>query len=471
MMVLVSGSNLKALRDRLVRGSIYRSRNMPYRIIIAFLALASMAVGETRKPNVIILFIDDLGYGDIACFGNSFTPTPHMDSLAKEGVMITASHITNPPCSPSRCSLITGMYAQRFHKFGMARGLPIPDYEDHPTIAEFMRDAGYVTGQIGKWDLGGPDQGPHQRGFMEVARWAPGGQGYDIKLPNGKKGYRTDLDGDYMVEFVERNKDKPFFLFFSPFAIHSPLKNTPSHYKERIKDGNKTYGGAVAAVDDQVGKLLATLKKHGLEKHTLILFAGDNGAGAGGLSAPFAGGKAAAKDGGTAKEGWVRTPAIAWWPGTIPGGQKYEGLTATIDYYATAAAVIGKKVPDKVDGKNLIPYFTGKAKGDVHDHLYFYNADPKDAKHRHLSAVRWQKWRLHFDKKDKTWKLYDLHADPREENDLAIKQPEVVKMLKAKHEGFVASLPSIDTIPRYSSVWNKPPEGHGWIIGDGKSGE
>jgi arylsulfatase A-like enzyme len=112
------------------------------------------------KPNVVILFIDDLGYGDLACFGNTRIPTPHIDSLASHGVRCTMSYITNPPCSPSRCALMTGMYAQRFGKSGMARGLPIPT--DHPTLAELMRDAGYVTGQIGKWDIGSEGQGPHQ---------------------------------------------------------------------------------------------------------------------------------------------------------------------------------------------------------------------------------------------------------------------------------------------------------------------
>ena len=219
-------------------------------LLRALLALASVATGENRKPNVIILFIDDLGYGDLACFGNSFTPTPHMDSLAKNGAILTMNYVTNPPCSPSRSSLMTGMYAQRFHKFGMARGLPIPDYEEQPTLAEFMRDAGYVTGQIGKWDLGGPDQGPHQRGFMEVARWGNAKQGYFVTKPDGTKLYRTEMDGDHMVEFVERNKDKPFFLYFSPLAIHSPLRVTPKKYQDRIKEGNKPYGGAVAAVDD-----------------------------------------------------------------------------------------------------------------------------------------------------------------------------------------------------------------------------
>ena len=121
---------------------------------------------------------------------------------------------------------MTGMYAQRFGKSGMARGLPIP--EDHPTMGEFMRDAGYVTGQIGKWDIGSSGQGPHQRGFTEVAKNAPGNQ-YDREREDGSYAYLTDLDGDYMAEFVDRNADNPFFLYFSPFAVHSNVKNTPQH--------------------------------------------------------------------------------------------------------------------------------------------------------------------------------------------------------------------------------------------------
>mgnify|MGYP001813634338 CR=1 FL=1 len=233
-----------------------------------FPELIGAAASRNRKPNVVILFIDDLGYGDLACFGNKRIPTPHIDSLAENGAKCTMSYITNPPCSPSRCSLITGMYAQRFGKSGMARGLPIP--EDHPTLAEFLRDDGYVTGQIGKWDIGAKGQGPHQRGFTEVAKSAPGHQ-YIRELPDGSEGYLTDMDGDYMAEFVDRNADKPFFLYFSPFAVHSKVKDCPQHYRDRVPGGNGTaYEGAVIAVDDAVGKLLAKLKKHNLIELSLI---------------------------------------------------------------------------------------------------------------------------------------------------------------------------------------------------------
>ena len=146
---------------------------------------------------------------------------------------------------------MTGMYAQRFGKSGMARGLPIPT--DHPTLAELMRDAGYVTGQIGKWDIGCVGQGPHQRGFMEVAKDPPGTQ-YIRETQDGTKAYLTDLNGDSMVEFVDRNAGHPFFLYFSPLAVHSKVKETPQRYRDRIPGGKGTaYEGAVVAVDDAVG--------------------------------------------------------------------------------------------------------------------------------------------------------------------------------------------------------------------------
>ena len=427
-------------------------------------AFAKNATG--RKPNVVILFIDDLGYGDLACFGNKQIPTPHIDSLADNGVKCTWSYITNPPCCPSRCSLLTGMYAQRFGKSGMARGLPIPD--DHPTMAEFMRDAGYVTGQIGKWDVGSKGQGPHQRGFMQVARHAPiakqGGNGaqYDRVKEDGTPAYLTELDGDNMVEFVERNKDKPFFLYFSPFAIHSPLKNTPQKYQDRIKGKDPWYGGAVAALDDQIGKLLATLKKHNLEEDTLILLTGDNGANlSGGSSAPYRGGKGA----GTLYEGWVHTPTIVTWPGTVPAGKTYEGNMCTLDFYATAAAVAGKPLPERCDGVNLLPFVKGEKTGDAHEYIYWHNADPTDAPRRNLYAVRWKDWRLVM--REGTWKLHDLVKNPEETTNVLTKNLEVAKNMFKHYEAFVETLPPLKFSTDYKGG-GQVETGYGWIIGDGR---
>jgi len=415
-----------------------------------------------QKPNVVILFIDDLGYGDLSCFGNKRVKTPYIDSLAENGVKCTMSYVTNPPCSPSRCSLLTGMYAQRFGKSGMARGMPIPD--DHPTLAEFMRDAGYVTGQIGKWDIGSKDQPPQKRGFMEVARGAPGSH-YDVTRADETKAYRTDLDGDYMVEFVERNKDKPFFLYFSPLAIHAPLGGTPKEYQDRAGGGNAAaHDGALIALDDQVGKLLATLKKNSLENSTLILLTGDNGpniSAGGGTSAPYRGGKL---PGNTIYEGWVHTPTIAAWPGVIPPGTTFDGLMCTLDFYATAAALAGKPLPERCDGKNLLPFLKKEKEGDVHEYLFWHNADPTDMKHRNLYAVRWKNWRLV--KYPDGWKLFDLKEDPEERKDVSAGKADVVATMQKEYEAFVASLPPIKPGTDYAIPKSEP--GWGWIIGPGK---
>ena len=423
----------------------------------------SLGLGQAasrKKPNVVILFIDDLGYGDVACFGHPRIPTPHIDSLAERGAKCTMSYITNPPCSPSRCSLITGMYAQRFGKSGMARGLPIPD--DHPTLGEFMRDAGYVTGQIGKWDIGAQGQGPHQRGFTEVARNAPGFQ-YDRKREDGSYVYLTDLDGDYMAEFVDRNAEKPFFLYFSPFAVHSNVKNTPQHYRDRIPGGNGTaYEGAVVAVDDAVGKLLAMLKKHDLEKDTLILFTGDNGAnrGHGGSSEPYRGGKGPD----TQQEGWVHTPTIITWPETIPAGVTYDGLIATLDFYATIAAAIGQPLPERCDGTNLLPFLTGKKKGNAHEYIFWHNADPTDEPRRNLYAVRWKDWRMV--KHPDGWHLYDLKKDPKEMKNVAGKNAKVVARLRKEYDAFVATLPPLKPSVDFKGG-GQVPRGWGWEFGNG----
>jgi len=301
---------------------------------ICFRPAPAMSGTRARRPNVVILFIDDLGYGDLGSFGCRDIPTPHMDSLAANGVKCTNSYITNPPCSPSRCCIMTGMYVQRFGKSGMARGLAIPS--DHPTMAEFMRDAGYVTGMIGKWDIGSKEQGPLDRGFTEVARRAPSKKPFICLRRDGSEVFRTDLDGDYMAEFVERNKDKPFFLYFSPNAIHSPSGDTPVRYQNRSKatGKRKALAGALIAVDDAVGKLLTVLKKHNLEKDTIIFLTGDNGPNLGeqGSAEPYRGGKGQ----GTQLEGWVHTPTIISWPAGIPSGKTFEGLICTMDFYATA---------------------------------------------------------------------------------------------------------------------------------------
>jgi len=327
-------------------------------------------------------------------------------------------------------------------------------------MAEFMRDAGYVTGMIGKWDIGSREQGPLDRGFMEVARSAPSKKPYICLRRDGSEVFRTDLDGDYMAEFVERNKDKPFFLYFSPRAIHSPSGDTPARYQNRSKatGKRKALAGALIAVDDAVGKLLAMLKKHNLEKDTVILLTGDNGPNLGerGSAAPYRGGKGK----GTQLEGWVHTPAIVSWPGGVPAGKTYEGLMCTMDFYATAAAVAGKPLPKRCEGKDLLPYLRGEKTGDVHEEVYWHNVDPEDAPRRNLRAMRWKQWRLV--KYPDGWRLYDLKADPKETRDLAKVHADVTASMRKRYDAWTAELPPPDTSWQKDGRGGRMPQGWGW---------
>jgi arylsulfatase A-like enzyme len=419
--------------------------------------MQSLALGlDQPKPNVIIIFIDDLGYGDLGCFGCPDIPTPNIDSLAAEGVKCTSSYVANVACSPSRCSLITGMYAQRFGKYSQMRGLAIP--KDHPTLAELMRDAGYVTGQIGKWDIGSKMQGPLERGFMQVARTAPrvDGKHYWYVKEDGTEGFQIDQDGDFLVEFVENNHDKPFFLYYSPRALHEPSHDSPEHYRVRSSATGKRreLAGNLVALDDAIGRLLAALKKQGLTKSTLILLTGDNGGNpiVNARSDPYRGGKRS----GSRYEGYVREPTIACWPSVLPKGKTYHGIMASFDFYTTAAAVAGKEPPERCDGVNLIPYLTGQKQGDAHNEIFWCQMSPKATKPS-FKAMRWKQWRLAgYQNK---WHLFDIEADPREEHDLAAAKPEIVQDMEKRWETWRSTLGPIGTV---NSSGGKQPKGYGW---------
>ncbi|MEM1222080.1 MAG: sulfatase-like hydrolase/transferase [Verrucomicrobiota bacterium] len=456
--------------------------------ITILLILASLCHAAT-KPNVVLIFIDDLGYGDIGPFGVKDIPTPHLDQLAAEGVLTTAKYITNPPCCPSRCSLYMGQYAQRFGKYGMSRGLPIP--EDRPTLAQFLSSQGYITGQIGKWDIGTRQQKPLNTGFNEVARIPPRKQYTEEEInqfpkniqnqirkkkgkakfvyvkEDGTDGWQTDYDGDMAVDFITRHKDRPFFLYFSPEAVHSFSDEAPERLTSRTsaKPDRKPLAGAIASVDDQVGKILKVLEDLKLREETLVIFSSDNGPNLSeqGTAAPFRGGKGT----GTQQEGWVRVPAIYSMPGQLPQGQIYEGMTATIDFYATIAALAGATNPEHLDGVDLFPYLKGEKSGDAHEHIYWLNNDPDDPEHRHLVAVRWKDWRLYRQKIEDAWQLFDLAKDPQETQDLSANYPEIVERLAAKHANWAKTLAPLGEIPKNRAGGSQAPDGYGWATAEG----
>ena len=438
--------------------------------------------GTERSPNIVLIYIDDLGYGDLGCYGCKDIPTPNIDRLAAEGVRCSASYISNPPCCPSRCSLMMGQYGQRFGKYGMSRGLAIP--EDRPTLAKFLRSHGYVTGQIGKWDIGTKRQGPLNVGFTEVRKNPPKKTHTKAelkKLPKqvAKKGAKskyfclneagetqwlTDHDGDSMIDFIERHKSEPFFLYWSPEAVHSPSIEAPESLMSRTTATGKRrkLAGCIVSVDDQVGKLRAALEKHGLRKHTLVIFTSDNGAngGEGGSSSPYTGGKGQ----GTQKEGWVRVPTIFSMPGVLPEGKDYHGLMSNFDFYSTITSLACNSIPDHCDGVDLIPYLQGKKTGDAHEYLFWLNNEPGDAVRRHLIAVRWRDWRLYRKYEKDPWQLFDLEQDPREEDDLAAKHPKVVRQLAAKHADWSESLAPLGKISEIKNADPIIPSGHGWAV-------
>ena len=454
-------------------------------LAFSILSIAPLLSAE-EKPNVVLIYIDDLGYGDLGVYGSKDIPTPNIDRLAAEGVQCKASYITNPPCCPSRCSLVMGQYAQRFGKYGMSRGLPIP--EDRPNLARFLSGHGYATGHIGKWDIGTKKQGPLNIGFTSVARNPPrkkyskkeladlpvslrkqlakkGGKSkYYCVDEEGKTTWLTDYDGDSMVDFVGRNKSRPFFLYWSPEAVHSFNTEAPERLtkRTRAKGKRRKLAGAIVSVDDQVGKLLQALEKHKLRRNTLVIFSSDNGAnsGEGGSSNPYTGGKGR----GTQKEGWVRVPTIFSMPGSLPAGKQYNGLVANFDFYSTIAALSGQKIPEHCDGVDLFPYLKGERNAPAHEYLFWLNNQPDDAVRRHLIAVRWQDWRLYKKYKKDPWQLFDLKSDPREEKNIASKHPDIVRQLSARHTAWTKTLVPLGKVPKVRGGGPNIPSGHGWAV-------
>lgn len=441
---------------------------------------------DSERPNVVLMYIDDLGYGDLGCYGCTDIPTPHIDQLAKEGVRCTASYITNPPCCPSRCSMMMGQYGQRFGKYGMSRGLPIP--EDRLTLAQFLRDQGYATGQIGKWDIGTRRQGPLKVGFTEVAKNPPrkeytkseladasqalqkqlAGKGGKSKYfcinADGETVWLTDYNGDSMIDFIDRHKADPFFLYWSPEAIHSSNIEVPDRLADRTRAEGKRrkLAGAIVSVDDQVGKLLRALEQHRLRQKTLVIFTSDNGANIGeeGSSTPYRGGKGQ----GTQQEGWVRVPTIFSMPGVLPQAKQYDGLMANFDFYCTITSLTCQTIPEHCDGVDLFPYLKNPQKGDAHEFLFWLNNQPDDAVRRHLIAVRWRDWRLYKKYQQDKWQLFDLKADPREEHDVAAAHADVIKRMAQQHEEWSATLEPLGEIPKIHAAEPIIPNGHGWAM-------
>ena len=432
---------------------------------------------SARQPNVIIIFSDDHGYTDLGIHDiDQHVDTPHMDALARGGALMKAGYSSAPQCRPSRCGLLTGRIQNEFGftdnkcDAGAGEGTlprvypPGTDMAGKPllTIAERMKRLGYATGFSGKWHCGlnvDPDRklDPRGRGFDDywVAPMTSGVANFDLNgksIPHQRKSWpgenRVILQGKYAEAFVQKNKDRPFFLYLPIYGPHVPMirtndpyvKNTPlvdyPQYNDAQDEHRRLGLALIKAMDDAVGGLVATLQRYDLEQNTLILFAGDNGApgrfdsaaiGAwnGSNNVPMRGPK------GTLHEGGIRVPMFASWKGHLKSGTVIDEMVTTLDLTATALAVAGGEMPPEFDGVNLMPRLTGTERQINRSKAMYWDFYTGQA----IREGAWKLWR-----NDDVTVLFNIADDPAELTNLAWMQPERVRQLTAKLDAWTDSL-------------------------------
>ncbi len=438
--------------------------------LLALLVLMSAALtadaqrAAAQKPNILVIVADDLGYADIGVQGCQDVPTPNIDSLAKNGVRFTNGYVSGPYCSPTRAGLMTGRYQQRYgHEFNPGSagnadpefGLPLTE----TTLPDRLKSLGYATGMVGKWHLGfEPKFHPMKRGFGEYFGFLGGAHSYVDNGDNRNQilrgaepvkeiSYLTDMFGDEAVAFVERHKARPWFLYLTFNADHTPMHATEKYLARfaEIKDPlRQKFAAMHSALDDNIGRVLETLRKHKLEENTLIVFVSDNGGPTRANSSrntPLRGFKAQTWEGG------VRVPFLMQWKGKLPSGKVYEQPVIQLDILPTALAAAGvdAKAEWKLDGVNLTPFLTGQKKGAPHEALLWrFGAQ---------MAIRMGDWKLvkapgagaEFAERSERATvagahLYNLRNDVGEQTNLADKEPEKVKQLAAFWEKWNAEL-------------------------------
>ncbi len=407
----------------------------------------------SKKPNIVVIFIDDLGYADIGPFGATKQKTPNLDKMAEEGMKLTSFYAT-PVCSVSRAQILTGCYGARVSVPGVF--FPAGPQGLHPkenTIADLLKEMGYATQCIGKWHLGDqPEFLPTKQGFdhyygipysndMQRKSKETGERVVPLLRDDKVEELLTDEKQSTIVEkytkeaikFIQTNKEKPFFLYMPHNAVHTPIH---AGEKFRGKSNNGRFGDWVEEVDWSVGEVFKTLRENKLDENTLVIFTSDNGPwlikGAdGGSAKPLRGGK------GSTWEGGVRVPTIAWWPKKIEAKSSVDAVAGTIDLLPTFVTIAGGKVPAEpvIDGRDISPLLFGKSKESQREAHYYFNG-------YNLQAVRQGAWKLALvsqadsSKKDlpddvKTNpRLYNLDKDIGETTNVADKNPEVVEKLK-----------------------------------------
>ncbi|MCA9015659.1 MAG: sulfatase [Planctomycetaceae bacterium] len=451
-------------------------------LLFSFCLITNM-LQAAQQPNIIVLLADDLGYGELGCQGNPQIPTPHIDSLARDGIRFTQAYVTAPNCSPSRAGLLTGKIPTRFgYEFNPigARnedpGTGLPPAEQ--TLAELLHDQGYTTGLIGKWHLGGAaDYHPYRHGFDEFFGFVHEGhyfvpppyQGVTTMLrrktiPGGGKGrwisdqliysthmgydepdydannpiirggqpvveteYLTDAFTREAVSFIDRHQDKPFFLYLAYNAVHSPLQGKREDMQrfQHIEDVHRRiFASMLAVLDDSVGKILQQVHQSQLDQKTLVIFLSDNGGPTRELTSsnlPLRGEK------GSMYEGGLRVPFLMRWTSTLPPRQTFHQPISSMDIFSTSAALAGAELPSSLDGRDLMPYLLNQKAGSPHEELFWRQGN--------RAALRKGDWKIvnHRGTRNKpAWELYNIAEDLSEEQDLASQQSEKLNELKTR---------------------------------------
>ncbi len=431
------------------------------------------AEADARRPNIIFILGDDLGWAELGCYGNAFNETPNLDKLAREGMRFTQAYAAAPVCSPYRASLMTGQYPVRT---GITDYLRPDDAKhlstDYVTLPKMLKSAGYVTGIVGKWHLtgyanhGATEVGPAEHGFDETMvsenRGIANGSYFfpyhfnkEIRQRLPGREYLVDRCNLEAVEFIERHKDKPFFLYLSHYAIHTRLNGKPdlvTKYEAKPNAGkgfqaprnNPHLAAQLESVDQGVGMIRDKLRALGLSDHTIIIFTGDNGGEDKVTSnAPLRAGKS------TLYEGGIREPLIVFWPGATQPGRVCRTPVCSVDFYPTLAQAAGvRPAPAQAaDGVSLVPLLKDPTAHLERDTFYWHY--PLEKSHflggRSAGAIRKGDSKLieFFDTGET--ELYDLARDPSEQHNLAREKPdkkrELLEALHTWQQGAGAAIP------------------------------
>jgi arylsulfatase A len=435
--------------------------------LASLLSAAAAAADQARRPpNVVVIFIDDMGYADIGPFGATTYRTPNLDRLAKEGRIFTDFYVTQAVCSASRAGLMTGCYNVRVGIQGaLGPRSQVGISSGEVTLAELCKQVGYATACYGKWHLGDSMKFlPLQHGFDDyfglpysndmwplhpTAKNFPDlplidkNQVVKPKVSHEDQSMLTTWYTEHAVAFIEKNKDRPFFLYVPHSMVHVPLHVSD---KFRGRSGAGLFGDVVMEVDWSVGQIVEAIRRNGLAENTLVIFTTDNGpwlsyGDHAGSAKPLREGKGSMFDGG------CRVPTIVWWPGRVPAGTVSKEPAMTIDILPTVARLVGAKLPEhKIDGRDIWPLVSGQPGAKSPQEAYYFYWG------RNLHAVRWGHWKLHFPHdyptlagrpggtggtpaKYETGRigraLFDLEQDPGETTDVLADHPDVVTRIEA----------------------------------------